>query len=217
MVCWGSSPSSDILQSCCQEFAALRERSLSQQQGDSQDPLSHLSSPPSPRGRRRARGCNITPRYHQQVHHTRVSSLLSCSVHVLCYTKSTGSCIKPKGNSTKYHNPEALCCLAPIQKGSQLHSFNLLSLFSVIALKYIDPKFYLIFNCFCKVYPTKARQQASVKYDNFWEHWGNLRYFSSFFGCKNFSQMFRNRKEKEILPRYVSACLKNCMKNNEMA
>lgn len=131
MTCWGSSPSSDILQSCCQEFAALREHWESQQQGDSQDPLSHPSSPPSHKERREVH--SITHRYQQQAHHTCLSSLLttsSCSEHVHCCTKSTGSCIKPKGNSTKYHNPEALCCLAPIQKGLQLKSFNLPSLFS---------------------------------------------------------------------------------------
>lgn len=125
-MCWGSSPSSAILQSCCQEFAALREHWLSQQQGDSQDPLSHLSSPPSLGARRETQSHNIA-QYHTQVptassSHTsqlfaeHIPLLCTC----LCYTKSSGSCIKTKGNSTKYHSPEALCCSVSIQKGLQL-------------------------------------------------------------------------------------------------
>lgn len=178
--------------------------------------ICHLPHPC--RGGREAQDSSITHRYQQQVHNTSLSSLLStssCSVCVCCCTKPTASCIKPKGSSTK-HNPEALCCLAPIQKGSQLQSFNLPSVLSPQVI--IDPNFYLVFNCFCKAYPTKARQQASVKHDYFWEHWGNLRCFSSLFGCKNIFQMFRNRKEKRN-PAQTHVCMyeKQCMKNNEMA
>lgn len=205
-MCWGSSPSSATLQSCCQEFAALWECSVSQQQGNSQDPLClicHLSHPS---------GLGA-------ISHTGTSSKLITHIPALCWAHPAAldlltatqnqleAASNPKATALNI-TPWGTLLFSSYSERFTIGSPSISSVCSQPSSNYWS-KFYLIFNCFCKVYPMKARQQASVKFDYFREHWGNLRCFSSLFGCKNTFQMFRNRKEKEILPRHMSACMKN--------
>lgn len=144
------------------EFAASREPSVSSATGDRQPNLSIYNLPLHCRGRTQAQGCHITHRYQQQVHCTWLKALLGLSSHFIlssCYTELTGSCTKPKGNSTRYWNPEAHHCLAAILNSSQSQCFNFPSLISALELYWFQfsPNFLL----FAKGIPQrKGRKQV---------------------------------------------------------